>query len=652
VAVLIVEQRGSAVALRQTDANLRAARRLTGLGYYQVFPGSDRPGEWSDRALEMLDRQPGDAPPWRAFVDGHVHPADRSRVQAAIDRLVASGTPMDLEFRVLRADGTVRHVHSAAEVADLGDHKVRRVVGSMLDVTDHRQTQETLVAREARLRSILETAPEAIITISSRGIVESFSTAAERLFGYTSEEVIGQNINMLMPSPHAEQHDGYLERYLATGEARIIGIGRVVEGRRKDGTIVPVELAVGEIVLGGERTFTGFLRDLTVRQRMEQELRQAQKMEAVGQLTGGIAHDFNNLLTVILGNLEMLQKRLGDDERQQTLVREARETAQLGAQLTDRLLTFGRRQPLQPRALDLSQLMVGLSELLRRTLGETIVVRTTVAPDVSRILADPAQLQNAVLNLALNARDAMPRGGTLTIQAEDVELDADYVQAHPETRRGRYVMIAVSDTGSGMTPEVRDRAFDPFFTTKGAGAGSGLGLSMVYGFVKQSGGHVSLYSELGHGTTVRLYLPPARGEVERAGDISAEEPKGRGETILVVEDDASVRRVNVARLVELGYRTIEAADGPSALQLLDGQPAVELLFTDIIMPGGMTGVELAQAVRQRFPWMPILLSSGYAAPELLKSGGGIPGAVLLRKPYTAAALATKLREMLDSAPTT
>jgi CheY-like chemotaxis protein len=243
----------------------------------------------------------------------------------------------------------------------------------------------------------------------------------------------------------------------------------------------------------------------------------------------------------------------------------------------------------------------------------------------------------------------MPRGGKLTIEAHDVELDADYVQANPETRRGRYVMVAVSDTGTGMTREVRERAFDPFYTTKGPGSGSGLGLSMVYGFVKQTGGHVSLYSEPGHGTTVRLYLPPARGEAELPAEAPSEPPRGRGETILVVEDDASVRRVNVARLGDLGYRVIEAEDGPAALTLLDGQAAVDLLFTDIIMPRGMTGVELAQLVRQRFPAMPILFSSGYAAPELLQSGGDIAGAVLLKKPYTAAMLATRLRELLDGA---
>jgi CheY-like chemotaxis protein len=242
----------------------------------------------------------------------------------------------------------------------------------------------------------------------------------------------------------------------------------------------------------------------------------------------------------------------------------------------------------------------------------------------------------------------MPRGGTLSIEAQEAELDTAYVHAHPEARRGHYVMVSVTDTGSGMVREVSERAFDPFFTTKGPGAGSGLGLSMVYGFVKQTGGHVSLYSEPGLGTTVRLYLPPAYVTAEPLALPAAEEPHGRGEMILMVEDDASVRRVNLARLAELGYRVLEAENGPAALRLLDEPPAVDLLFTDIIMPGGMTGVELAQAVQERFPHIPVLLSSGYAAPELLQSSR-LEGAALIKKPYTAAALATKLREVLDAA---
>lgn len=514
---------------------------------------------------------------------------------------------------------------------------------------DLRIAEHATKEREARLKSIFDTAPEAIITINERGIVESCSASAAKLFGYNSAEIIGQNVKILMPSPYREEHDGYLARYLATGEKRIIGIGRVVNGRRKDGTTFPMELAVGEVVLDGARLFTGFVRDLTARQRMEQELRQSQKMEAIGQLTGGIAHDFNNLLTVILGNLEMLERRLGDEPRQRALLKEAQETAELGAQLTARLLAFGRRQPLNPQTVDLQRLIPDLSDLLRRTLGEGIEVRTRLADDLHAIIVDPAQLQNALLNLAINARDAMSHGGTLVVEAENIEIDADYARAHPEVRPGRYVAVAVTDSGAGMAPAVRDRAFEPFFTTKPPGAGTGLGLSMVYGFVKQSGGHAQLYSELGHGTTVRLYFPqvaPSRSSSARSSEQEPTEFPAQGETILVVEDEARVRRMTCARLRELGYKILEAENGPAALGLIKTAAKIDLLFTDMIMPGGMTGADLAEEAGKLRPDLKVLFTSGYAEPEIVRREMS-EGAEWLKKPYTAHTLARKLRQILD-----
>jgi PAS domain S-box-containing protein len=511
------------------------------------------------------------------------------------------------------------------------------------------RTEAQLREQEARLRSIIDTVPESLITIGETGIVESFSRSAEVLFGYAAAEVVGRNVSTLMPEPFRSEHDGYLARYQATGERRIIGIGRVVKAKRKDGTVFPIELSVGEAALpGGKRLFTGFVRDLTARERMEEDLRQAQKMEAVGQLTGGIAHDFNNLLTVILGNLEMLEARLEGDDRQRTLLREAEETARLGAQLTDRLLAFGRRQPLDPRLVDVGRLVADMSVLLQRTLGETVEVRSVIAMEGALSLVDPAQLQNAVLNLALNARDAMPEGGMLTIEVTRTELDADYAQMHSEVRAGRYLVLAVTDTGRGMSAEVRERAFEPFFTTKGVGAGSGLGLSMVYGFVKQSGGQVQLYSEVGHGTTVRLFLPLAG---EEAGREEGQAPalaafRSRGETILVVEDEARVRRVSVARLLDLGYRVLEAGDGPAALAMLQRHSEIDLLFTDLVMPGGMTGRELAEEAQRRRDGLKVLFTSGYAQPEMVRRGLPPRGA-WLKKPYTAAELAAVLREVLD-----
>jgi CheY-like chemotaxis protein len=382
---------------------------------------------------------------------------------------------------------------------------------------------------------------------------------------------------------------------------------------------------------------------------MEQELRQTQKMEAIGKLTGGVAHDFNNLLTVIKGNLEMLEARLSGDEHNDLLT-DAQEAADLAAQLTTSLLAFGRRMPLNPKLTDIGQLVSGTTELLRRTLGETITTRT-VADSSCQAVADPAQLQSAILNLGINARDAMPDGGKLTIEVSETELDADYADAYTEVRPGRYVLITVIDTGTGMSKEIQERAFEPFFTTKPTGSGTGLGLSTVYGFVKQSGGHVSLYSEPGQGTTIRIYLPCADREQDGEAPAVAAAPTlphPKGETILVVEDEARVRRITAARLRELGYRVLEAESGPAALQVLRDRPEIDLLFTDMVMPGGLTGAQLAAEAHRTRPDLPVLFTSGYAEPDVLKQADAQSGN-WLRKPYKAADLARKLRSILDQA---
>ena len=552
----------------------------------------------------------------------------------------------EIEHR--KKDGSILLVSSLWVTRESDDNVIHSVLQSNSDITGLKRAQDDIAAREAHLQSILDTVPEAMIVIDDMGSIISFSAAAAQLFGYRPEEVIGQNVKMLMPKPYRTEHDGYIARYLSTGEARIIGYGRVVKGLTKDGATFPMELAVGEASSNSRKIFTGFIRDLTTRQRMEEELRQSQKMEAVGQLTGGLAHDFNNLLTVIIGNLEMLEMSL-EDPNQRELLTEAQEAAQDGAKLTSQLLAFGRRQPLNPTTTDVAPLVSNFSDLLRRTLGESVELNIRVTGSGHLCVVDAPQLQNALLNLAINARDAMPHGGNLTIDISRVRLDADYAQMYSEIRIGRYVLVAVTDTGSGMSEEVRQRAFEPFFTTKPTGAGTGLGLSMVYGFVKQSGGNIQLYSELGQGTSVRIFLPLAEADQtsDELGPSGMGMPMPRGtETILVVEDDARVRRVTVARLRSLGYQVIEADSGATALASLAAHPEIAMIFTDVVMPGGMNGDELAETALVAKPNLKVLFTSGYAEPAVARQGLGM--GAWLKKPYTAVELARKIREIFAS----
>jgi PAS domain S-box-containing protein len=522
-------------------------------------------------------------------------------------------------------------------------------VGIIHDLTERERTERALRESNARLKAVVDTAVDGVILIDARGCILEFNPACENLFKYSAAEVLHQNVKMLMPSSYRVEHDGYIGNFLKTGERKIIGIGREVRGQRKDGSTFPMGLSVGEARQEGESTFVGIIHDLTESKRTEELLVQAQKMEMVGQLSGGIAHDFNNLLTVIVGNAEFLSEKLKARKDLQQLADDIGRAGDRGAELTQRLLAFGRRQVLRPVEISCNDLLDSMHKLLQRTLRQDIKITTDFDPELTLAFADAAQLESAILNLAVNAQDAMLSGGHLTISTANASLDDHYKSLHPEVIAGEYVLIAVTDDGEGMPKEVIERAFEPFYTTKEVGKGSGLGLSMVYGFVKQSNGHVAIYSEPGLGTTVRIYLPQMASKLSQPAEQilvgTATLPRGT-ETVLVVEDDPFVRTYSIKSVESLGYSVISAVDGNDALQKLRADIPVDILFTDIVMPGGINGWELADLARQLRPGLPVLLTSGYALETLVKHGRLRAGAVVLTKPYRKADLARRLREVV------
>ncbi|WGW06026.1 PAS domain-containing hybrid sensor histidine kinase/response regulator [Tropicibacter oceani] len=498
--------------------------------------------------------------------------------------------------------------------------------------------------------TLLEACVDAVIVSDRRGRILRTNPAAANLFGYSAEEMDGQPVDMLMPRAMARQHAGFMAHHLDTGDKRIIGTGRDVEGLRKNGSTFPLHLSVGRADIDGDTYFVAILHDLTRQRTAQRALERSQRLDAIGQMTGGIAHDFNNLLTVVIGNLELLEMR-ATDERLLGPVRDALASAELGANLIRQLMVFARQSHLRPVVADLGAVCSDTLAILRGTLGEPYVVKTLIGKDLHPVLIDTAQLQSALVNLALNARDAMPGRGELLIAIENVTIDDRYMAQETHVDIGDYLRISVSDNGLGMTPEVQQRVFEPFFTTKSGSGGTGLGLAMVYGFVRQSGGHVALYSEPGHGTTFSLYFPRHSGTAEAEADTPPSEqpalPPGRGETVLVVEDNPLVRSFAVARLRDLGYHTAEASSGDDAYEMLCSGLRADLLFSDLVMPGQMNGYDLAKRVRAEFPGLRVLLTSGYASDVAAAQDLFSGNSEILHKPYHHADLAHRIRALLD-----
>jgi PAS domain S-box-containing protein len=517
------------------------------------------------------------------------------------------------------------------------------------DMTESRKAEEALRESERVARGIVDTALDAFIQMDEAGTIIEWNAQAEKTFGWSRDEVIGRSLAAtIIPPVYRARHAEGLAQFLRTGEGAILGQRFEIEALARDAREFKVEIAVTALRRRSGYVFNGFIRDLTDKIAAEAQLRQAQKMDAIGQLTGGVAHDFNNILTVITGTIEILSEGVTERPDLAAIARMIDEAATRGASLTQQLLAFARRQPLEPRRIDPNALIMEAASLLRPTLGEHIEIEAMLEDDTWHAVADPAQLSAALLNLAVNARDAMPNGGKLTLETDNVMLDEAYAQANPDARPGPYVMVAVSDTGTGIPAALLEKVFEPFFTTKQVGKGTGLGLSMVYGFVKQSGGHIKVYSEEGHGTAIKIYLPRAEAAAESLADAAPVAPVPFGhETILVVEDDKLVRDYVVAQLGSLGYLTLAAENAAVALAYLASDTAFDLLFTDVIMPGGMNGRELAEAITRQRPNVRVLYTSGYTENAIVHHGRLDPGVALLNKPYRKKDLAEKLREVLD-----
>ena len=595
-----------------------------------------------------------------------LHPDDVARSVANWAASIASGSAYEIEYRFCRHDGVYRWFLGRGRPVR-SDGAVHRWVGTCTDIDDRRQAEGVLastnvdlearvVERSRELDRMFSLSLDMLAVADFDGRFLSVSPAWERITGRSIEEALTRPLrDFIHPDDRAATAAAY-DRLLHGEPA----MGFENRYKRADGSFC--RLSWRAVSIPEERIIYCVARDVTDEHDRDERLRQSQKMELVGQLTGGIAHDFNNLLTIVIGSIELLQRGLREDD---TKLRRRAETAMEGAKraaaLTHRLLAFSRRQPLQPQIIEPNRLVSGMSELLARTLGEEIAIQTVLEAGLWHAQADPNQLESALLNLAVNARDAMPSGGRLTIETANVDLDDAYAGAQENLASGQYVMFAVTDTGVGMTPDVKARVFEPFFTTKPVGQGTGLGLSQVYGFAKQSGGHVAVYSEPGEGTTVKLYLPqqtgprlpgPAPEAAPPSEDAGHGQGKcrgeGRGEMVVVVEDEAAVRAFTVEVLEGLGYRVVAAEDAAGGLAALAQVPDTALLLTDVVLAGGMNGRELADEALRRNPALRVLYMTGYTRNAIIHNGRLDPGVHLIGKPFTIASLGRTVRQVLDN----
>jgi PAS domain S-box-containing protein len=579
---------------------------------------------------------------WNDLLD----PADREAfIRQCIEAIRGTTSRLELRYRLRRADGHYCAVIDIVQIIRDENGRALRLVGTIVDVTARR-------AEEERTHALVEVAADAIYEYDVAADTFLYSEGVEKTFGHAwtgPQPAMVLWVQLLHPDERDRVWVDFL-RFLSSTDRYAKLDYRLA---RADGTWARVceRMIALRDAAGVAQRVIGGIEDVTLAYETEERLRQSQKLEAIGRLTGGVAHDFNNLLTVIMGSAGLLETDAALAPEHRSLSRNVTMAAQRGAELTSGLLSFARQQPLAPRPLHLPTVFAEMVSMLKRTLPAYVTLATVVTRDLWPVEADPTQLNTALLNLCVNAADAMPAGGRITMESRNWVIDADDAQTEPEGQPGEFLRIDITDSGTGMAPEVLTRAFDPFFTTKPVGKGSGLGLSMVWGFAKQSGGHAKIYSEPGLGTTVSLFLPRARAEAARPEAVPRAEPAyGHGEHILIVEDDPMLRRFVVTLTERLRYRVTQAENGDQALQMLRENPDIDLMFSDVVMPGNMSGAELAERATQEFPGLLLLFTSGYSENTITHNGRLDAGVQFLAKPYQLRELGEKLRTVFASRP--
>jgi PAS domain S-box-containing protein len=639
----LTERLQAEAALRKSEERFELAVKGSLDGLYDWDMVSDQ-FYASPRLVEILGFDP------QFKKEGHyqfqrlTHPDDYARVKQALIDHLREDQPFNVEFRLRRDNDKYLWLQAKGQSVRDGDGRATRMAGSVADIDERKKAEEALRSSQSFFQLILNSVPISIAYVEKDETITFANQSYLDWFRVRKQELIGKKIRHITSQESYEIIRPRIEKVLA-GElvSYSAGAEREMQDFELEVTYVPHRDDRG-LVIG----FFSVVQDMTQHRRLEAELRQAQKMEAVGQLTGGVAHDFNNLLSIIVGNLQLLSRPLKEQKKLRDLADSALKAALRGAELTKRLLALSRRQVMEPRLLDVNELVMGMNELLKRTLGTSIDISTRFDKNLHSATIDPGQLESALLNLAINARDAMPEGGQLRIEAGNLRIPTAGSAEFPQATPGEYVLLSVSDTGCGMPSDVAERAFEPFFTTKDVGKGSGLGLSMVHGFVEKSGGFSSIRSNVGVGTRVRLLFPMSNDSAAGGGQqvVELEMPAGN-ECILVVEDDDEVRKTAIALLQELGYRTLEAGDGPSALRVLKAHPEVDLLFSDVMMPGGMRGPVLAHEAAKIRPDIPVLFATGFAESTIMHQGMEAGPDSVICKPYGHDELARKIRRVLE-----